>query len=179
MPHKIPAPSAAHTPRMEWPAGACDEDATASSAAPTHIISVPPKTPAHRRGPAWRNSRKKTKPQKIPTSYWNSTKEKQCSSQCRESQKLSWYSPPPHASGEPRPDNQVRRALHIGANRRRANNQCGQAPPRDEHANHHDQRDDHRRHAKRNQLCRRLRGSQPRARGESAEYAQRLQLPSP
>src|SRR5258705_1973907 len=39
----------------------------AKSAAPTHITSAPPNTPSQRRRPAWRNSLKKRKPQRMPS----------------------------------------------------------------------------------------------------------------
>src|SRR3981081_1290033 len=41
VPHSIPAPRAAHTPRMEWPAGAWVEEAIASSVAPTQMNKAP------------------------------------------------------------------------------------------------------------------------------------------
>src|ERR1700674_4956946 len=66
VPQRIPAPSAAQTPRREWPAGACVEDAMARKAAPAHITSAPPKTPIQLRQPAWRSSLKKRNPQKMP-----------------------------------------------------------------------------------------------------------------
>src|SRR5712664_2868510 len=66
VPQRIPAPSAAQTPRMECAAGAAVEEATASKAAPAHITSAPPNTPVQRRQPAWRNSLKKRKPQRMP-----------------------------------------------------------------------------------------------------------------
>src|SRR5215470_7637576 len=47
--------------------GACAADAIASSAAPTHITSAPPRTPSHRCQPALRNSLKNRKPQKMPS----------------------------------------------------------------------------------------------------------------
>src|SRR6266568_3800163 len=67
VPQRTPAPSAAQTPRGECPAFACADDATASKAAPKHITSAPPNTPVQRRQPAWRNSLKKRKPQKMPS----------------------------------------------------------------------------------------------------------------
>src|SRR5260370_36925233 len=66
VPQRIPAPSAAQTPRRECDAGAAVEEATASKAAPAHITSAPPNTPDQRRQPAWRSSLKKRKPQRIP-----------------------------------------------------------------------------------------------------------------
>src|SRR5438270_253805 len=68
VPHKIPAPSAAHTPRIGCSDGPCVDDAIASSAPPAHSTNPPPKTPAHRRQPACRNSLKKINPHKIPSS---------------------------------------------------------------------------------------------------------------
>src|SRR5882724_1583234 len=52
VPQRTPAPSAAQTPRMEWAAGASEEDAIASRAAPKHMTSAPPNTPAQQRQPA-------------------------------------------------------------------------------------------------------------------------------
>src|SRR5882762_2521159 len=66
VPQRIPAPSAAQTPRRECAAGAAVEEATASKAAPAHITSAPPNTPVQRRQPAWRSSLKKRKPQRMP-----------------------------------------------------------------------------------------------------------------
>src|SRR5579862_2342805 len=67
VPQRTPAPRAAQTPRMEWAAGACVDDATASKATPTHMTNAPPSTPVQRRQPAWRNSLKKIKPQSMPS----------------------------------------------------------------------------------------------------------------
>src|ERR1700688_5132546 len=67
VPHRTPAPSAAQTPRKECAAVDCVDEAVASSAAPTHITAAPPKTPSQRRQPAWRNSLKKRKPQRMPS----------------------------------------------------------------------------------------------------------------
>src|SRR5215471_287507 len=67
VPHKIPAPNAAHTPLNECAAGPCPEDAIASTPAPTHITNAPPTTPAQRRQPACCNSLKKRNPHKMPS----------------------------------------------------------------------------------------------------------------
>src|SRR2546423_1921200 len=67
VPQRTPAPRAAQTPRMGCAAGAWVAEAMASKVAPTHITSVPPKTPAQRRQPAWRNSLKKRNPQRMPS----------------------------------------------------------------------------------------------------------------
>src|SRR5713226_3094703 len=66
VPQRIPAPSAAQTPRAEWASGPRPEDAAANTAAPAHMTSAPPKTPARRFQPAWRSSLKKRKPQRMP-----------------------------------------------------------------------------------------------------------------
>src|SRR6266403_2740277 len=69
VPHKIPAPRAAATPRAACEAGpaAAEADATASIQAPKHITKTPPNTPVHRRQPACRSSLKKINPHKIPS----------------------------------------------------------------------------------------------------------------
>src|ERR1700716_1041085 len=69
VPHKIPAPSAAATPRpaCEAEPPAADVEATASIQAPKHITKTPPSTPVHRRQPACRNSLKRMNPHKIPS----------------------------------------------------------------------------------------------------------------
>src|SRR3974390_3193861 len=66
VPQSTPAPSAAHTPFIEWPEEFCADEAMASSAPPKHRTAVPPNTPAHRRQPAWHNSLKNRKPQRMP-----------------------------------------------------------------------------------------------------------------
>src|SRR5712691_3031034 len=66
VPQRTPAPSAAQTPRIECAAGASEEEAMASKAAPTHMTNAPPSTPAQRRQPAWRNSLKNRNPQRMP-----------------------------------------------------------------------------------------------------------------
>src|SRR6059036_1157918 len=65
-PQSTPAANAAATPRAAWPAGACVDDATASSAAPANITPAPPPTPIHRDQPAARNSLKNTTPHTMP-----------------------------------------------------------------------------------------------------------------
>src|SRR5580704_3061024 len=69
VPHKIPAASAATTPRDACDAepGAADAEATASIHAPRPMTRTPPKTPAQRRQPACLNSLKKINPHKIPS----------------------------------------------------------------------------------------------------------------
>src|SRR5450432_103947 len=67
VPQRTPAPSAAQTPRNECPAGPCEDEAMARSAAPTHMTSAPPSTPAQRRQLAWRSSLKKRNPQRMPS----------------------------------------------------------------------------------------------------------------
>src|SRR5438445_9372278 len=66
VPHRMPAPIAASTPRQACPAGACVDDAHASITAPTNITSAPPMTPIQRRAPAPRSSLNSRNPQKIP-----------------------------------------------------------------------------------------------------------------
>src|ERR1700687_2069684 len=67
VPQRTPAPSAAQTPRRECAAGAAPDEAMANNAAPTNITSAPPRTQSQRRQPAWRNSLKKRKPQRMPS----------------------------------------------------------------------------------------------------------------
>src|ERR1700730_9675637 len=67
VPQRMPAPRAAHTPRMECALGPSVDEAAASRAAPKHITKAPPNTPAQRRQPACRNSLKKTHPHNMPS----------------------------------------------------------------------------------------------------------------
>src|SRR6266849_5029128 len=66
VPQRIPAPSAAQTPRRGCADGDEFKEATASKDAPAHITSAPPNTPIQRRQPAWRSSLKKRNPQRMP-----------------------------------------------------------------------------------------------------------------
>src|SRR5216683_2385231 len=114
VPQRTPAPSAAHTPRGECPATACVDEATASKAAPKHITSAPPNTPVQRRQPAWRNSLKKSDPQADIANRKNGQRVRHG----------------PETSRENGPDQKMRRAADVRANRGCAEDQGGQAPPR-------------------------------------------------
>src|SRR5260370_28773857 len=67
VPQSTPAASAATTPRVECPAGAWVDEATASSVAPANISAPPPTTPSQRARPAARSSPKKTTPHAMPS----------------------------------------------------------------------------------------------------------------
>ncbi len=66
-PRAPPRQGRPHTPFNECAAEfPCAAETIASIVAPTHITVAPPRTPAHRRQPACRNSLKNRKPQKMP-----------------------------------------------------------------------------------------------------------------
>src|SRR5437773_2508436 len=177
VPQRIPAPSAAQTPRREWPTGPYpDEDAIAKSVAPIHITSAPPKTPARRRQPACRSSLKKRKPQRMPRRLFEFHKGKAMLKPMSDGENRQRVGHGPEASCKKRPDDQVRRPEDIGADRRGAQNQRGQAPAREKNADDHDERNDHRRDADGNELGGRFRGAEPGSRSEAAEDAQQLEL---
>jgi hypothetical protein len=82
----------------------------------------------------------------------------------------------PEAAGEDGPENQMWRAANVHADGRRAEEECGQAPAREKHANHHDQGDDHRRNADGDELRGSFGGAKPRSRRDAGENAERLEL---
>src|SRR5882762_1730362 len=165
VPQRIPAPSAAQTPRRECDAGAAVEEATTSKAAPAHITSAPPKTPVQRRQPAWRSSLKKRKPQRMPRRLFEFHKGKAMLKPMSRMAKIVSVL----ATAQRRPAN-------IGADGRGAENERGQAPAREKNADDHDERNDHRRDADGNELRGRFRGAEPGSRSEAGEDAEHLKL---
>jgi hypothetical protein len=85
----------------------------------------------------------------------------------------------PHASGEHGPDDEMRSLPEIGAHMRGAANECGNAPPRQKNAEHHDQRDRDRRDIWVDQLDGSLRAPEPCPGGKSAKDAEGLQAAQP
>src|SRR5256885_14914957 len=75
-----------------------------------------------------------------------------------------------------RPDDQVRRPANIGAARRSAQDQGGQAPAGEKNTDNHDEGNDHRRDDRGNKLGGRLPSAEPRSRSEAAKDAQQLKL---
>jgi len=73
----------------------------------------------------------------------------------------------------------VRRTREIGAHAGAAANQGRQAPAREEHAQHHHERDRDGRDAERHQLGGRLGRAEPRARGHARQHTERLEPPEP
>ena len=81
----------------------------------------------------------------------------------------------PQPAREQRPHHEMRRARHVRAHAGRAAQQRRQAPAREEHAEHHHQRDRDGRDAERHELRGRLGRAEPRAGGHAREHADRLQ----
>src|SRR6266851_1529434 len=82
----------------------------------------------------------------------------------------------PKTTGEKRPNNKVRRAADVGADRRSAEDQSGEAPARQKNADDHDERNHHRGDSDGDELRWRFRRAQPGARGEAGKDAEHLQL---
>jgi hypothetical protein len=82
----------------------------------------------------------------------------------------------PEASGEKRPNDEVRGAANIGADRRGAEDEGRQALASEKNTNDHDQRNDHRGNSDGDEFGGRFGGAKPCSRGEAGEDTEPLEF---
>src|SRR6266516_602812 len=172
VPHRAPAVSAAAMPRRESPPGARADDATARSVAPANIAAAPPRTPSQRARPASRSSLKSSVPQRMPSRLLAFQSGNAMESPICLIAKIVSVLETTRKRG---PNHEVRRLTYVVPHGGGAAHQRGQAPARQEHAEHHNEGNDPGRDAERDELGGRLGGTEPSPGGEPGEGAHALE----